>query len=76
LIETIKKHISKKIIIIDSANIVAIFVKKFLYNNKLRISNKNQQYIKYFLTDKSIQFNKLASIFLKEDSLKIEFIKL
>lgn len=76
LIETIKKHISKKIIIIDSANIVAIFVKKFLHNNKLRISNKNQQYIKYFLTDKSIQFNKLASIFLKEDSLKIEFIKL
>mgnify|MGYP001169356726 FL=1 len=76
LIETIKKHISKKIIIINSANIVAVFVKKFLYENKLSISNQNQHYIKYFLTDKSIKFNKLASIFLKEDSLKIEFIKL
>ncbi len=76
LIETIKKHISKKIIIIDSANIVAIFVKKFLYEKNLSTSNQNQQYVKYFLTDGSIQFNKLASIFLREDSLNIEFIKL
>ena len=42
----------------------------------LNTSTKNEKYIKYFLTDKSIQFNKLASIFLKENSLDIEYIKL
>ena len=76
LINTIKNYISKNIIIIDSANIVAIFIKKFLHKNNLTTSNQNQQYIKYFLTDESIQFNKLASIFSREDSLDIKFIKL
>jgi glutamate racemase len=76
LINTIKKNISKNIVVIDSANIVAIYVKNFLNKNILNTSTKNQKYTKYFLTDKSIQFNKLASIFLKEDSLDIEYIKL
>jgi glutamate racemase len=76
LINTIKKNIAKNIVVIDSANIVAIYVKNFLNKKILNTSTKNQKYIKYFLTDKSIQFNKLASIFLKEDPLDIEYIKL
>ena len=76
LINTIKKYISKHIVVINSTNIIAIYVKNFLNENMLNTSTKNEKYIKYFLTDKSIQFNKLASIFLKENSLDIEYIKL
>ena len=76
LMDIIKKHISNNITIINSANIVAIFVEKFLHEKNIRTPIENQKYIKYFLTDQSIQFNKLASIFLEEDLLNIEYIKL
>ena len=76
LIDKIEEYFSKDTTILDSAKIVALHVKKIFKKNILLKAKKNKKHDQYYLTDKSIQFNKLAAIFLKENSIKIKYIKL
>ncbi len=76
LIDKIEKYFSNNITILDSAKIVALYVKKIFEKNILLTAKKNKKNDQYYLTDKSIQFNKLASIFLEESSINIKYIKL
>ena len=76
LINEIKKYFSKDVLILDSAKIVALYIQNLFNKNILLSSNKKKKKNKYYLTDQSIQFNKLASIFLKESSLDIKYVKL
>lgn len=76
LIHEIEKYFSQNIIILDSAKIVALYVEKIFKKNILLTAKKNKKNDQYYLTDKSIEFNKLAAIFLKESSINIKYIKL
>lgn len=76
LIDEIEKYFPKHTTILDSAKIVALYVKKIFKKNILLTAKKSKKQDQYYLTDKSIQFNKLAAIFLKESSINIKYIKL
>ena len=72
---TILSKFSTPINIIDSAQETALFVKDFLYSNKLQTRNKNK-FIKCFISDPSIHFEKFAKTLLKKPALNIETVKL
>ena len=76
LIDYIKQYFSDNTIIVDSAKTVAFHVEQLFDNNSVLRASQKTQNIKYYLSDKSIEFNKLAAVFLKTNSLDIDYIKL
>ena len=76
LLDSIKQHFPDNTTIVDSAITVATYIKQLFDNNSVFKASQKTQNIKYYLSDKSIEFNKLATVFLKTNSLDIEYIKL
>ena len=75
IISTIKKHIPKKIKIIDSAKITANYVKNQLSGNDL-LSNTIDQKLKFYVSDKPHTFYKKASEFLNINLDNLEKVTL
>ena len=76
LIAYISQYFSGNTVIVDSAKTVAFYVKQLFDNNSVLRTSQKTQSIKYYLSDKSMEFNKLAAVFLKTNLLDIEYIKL
>ena len=60
LIDYIKQYFSDNTIIVDSAKTVAFHVEQLFDNNCVLRASQKTQNIKYYLSDKSIEFNKLG----------------
>ena len=70
LLSYIKQYFSENTIIVDSAKTVAFYVKQLFDNNSVLRTSRKTQNIKYYLSDKSMEFNKLAAVFLKNKFIR------
>ncbi len=73
--DIIKEIMENKVILIDSGEAVAVWVKKYLKKFKLLANNSNPFYY-YYLTDYPQRFKKIAERFLGEKINDIKKIKL
>lgn len=64
----IEQELEKKIVVIDSAGVVAVSVKKLLKENGLLTPSMNKGWHKYFVSDDPESFRKMAKLFLGEET--------